>query len=176
MKKIVTIIFIVFCLCLNSCGLSDPYEISGLENYNPHNSEYGTSDGIITDDFINKFDYISGNYHYVEADNFSLFRPVLDRSIIYLSYDSAVYADAKQYAMNNMSLSDDIVEECNGYVFYDNYVDEDFSFPRNFKRFAYNDTHNTLIFIGFFTGEDFDLTDWEEFLEKHYGDWYNFSA
>ena len=176
MKKLLIVIFIMVCLFLNSCGFDDTYKISGLENYHPANSEAGTSDGIMPDDFLNKFDYISGDYHFIEENAFSLGKPYLDRSILYLSYDSTVYSDAKQYAMDHMKLSDNIVEEYNGYVFYDNYVDDDFSFPEEFKRFAYNDTNNTLVFIGFFESGVYNCpTDWVTFLEEYYGDWYDFS-
>ena len=180
MKKVIFIVLLVlvFCISFNSCCCPNTYQISGLKNFHPHNSEFGTSDKIIPENFIDKYNYIHGDYHYIE-EGMSIFEHTVDRSIIYLSYNDAVYLDAKQYAMDNLDLSENVVEEYNGYIFYDNYAD-DFSYPHNFKRFAYNDDNNTLIFIGCYISLDLNeevneiADNWGTFLDKYYGEYYSF--
>ena len=179
LKKLLSI-FLLINLCLGVSACDEPYGVSGIENYHPAYSEFSTSDKIMPDDFLNKFEYVSGDYRYMEENFISWTEPTVDRSLVWLSYDSFVYADAKQYAMDNMVLSESAVEEYNGYVFYDNYADierDGFSYPRRFKRFGYNDSKNTLIFIGFYHSDrSLSFSEWSAFLEEFYNEWYDFSV
>lgn len=93
---------------------------------------------------------------------------------------------AKEYATENLELSEDTVEIYNNYHFYNNIgsnmlflVD---NYPKAFVRFCYNDANKTLIFLGLYTSGTYLQTanelsgDWEAFLNEFYGHCYDFSA
>ena len=179
MKKVIAIILIICftCLFLSSCGSN--YVIQGLENFSVNTSSVGLCDGLIPDNFIEMFTYKDGNYFLSMSEKMPGFE-VCERAFMYLQYDDDVYLMAKQYAMENLALSDDMAVQHNDYIFYDNDVDSN-KFPYSFKRFAYNDSNNTLIFIGFdvsmelYSDVDEAIGDWGGFLEKYYGEFYTFS-
>ena len=106
-----------------------------------------------------------------------------DKSLLYLKYDSETYSEAKAYTLEQLKLSEQIVDIYNNYYFFENLTSRSTclkdNFPYSFVRFAYNDTNNTLVFIGFYSGsgEKAKITadDWGGFLEEYYGDWYDFS-
>ena len=176
MKKI--IIFILFvCLFFNSCGYH--HEVQGLENFDVNESDVELCQGLIPDNFIETFTYKDGNYFFSTSEKAPAF-VVCERVFLYLQYDDDIYLKAKQYAMEELALSDDMVVQYNNYMFYDNNVNSN-RFPYRFKRFAYNDSNNTLIFIGFdvsvelYSEVDEAINDWGIFLEKYYGEFYTFS-
>ena len=188
MKKITWIFLVAICLCicLSACDTDDPFEKKSLDNFSEEWSNYSTTDNIIPEGFINRFAYTDGYcYHFCFGKDFSF--AVSDRALLFFEYDDETYNQAKEYVFANLILSSKPVEEYNGYIFYDNYSEQlfneesSYAFPYAFMRFAYNDSKNTLIFIGCFTSHDFDenmkqtSADWGVFLEKYYGEWYDFS-
>ena len=107
-----------------------------------------------------------------------------ERVLVYIKYDDDTYENAKKYAMENLILSDAPVEEYNGYVFYDNFTNDgnEFKFPYMFNRLAYNDSNNTLIFLGLYCvhyDDDYLFRlyeyEWADLLEVMYEEWYSFS-
>ena len=177
MRKIAVII-LSLCFLLTSC--SRTIEIRGLEKFDKANSTHSLCQNLLPDDMINKFSYQSGDYFYLEVAPEG-FGSIYDKALLYLTYDKTIYPAAKQYAMEQLDLSEEIVEEYNCFVFYDNqnpYVDIS---PYEFNRFAYNDETNTLLFIGFYASMEFHdevdayANDWGAFLENYYGEFYDFS-
>jgi hypothetical protein len=114
-------------------------------------------------------------------------------------YDAENYELAKKCCLTagEMYLSEEAIEEFNGYVFYVNYRNDDPEYfeesgcyrtdmPHFFSRFAYNDEKNTLIFLSYamygFSGGDETINaleeqaqnDWSAFLAENFGMWYSF--
>ena len=176
MKKIVVAILTML-VCLSFCSCTS-FEKHGIEKYSPANSDVEITVFLPEDDFLTEYEYIEGDYHFYRYEEI-LFAPELERTILYLKYDDNTYQDAKKCVMENDYLSDNSVEEYNGYVFYNvDYNDRGYH-PWEFRRFAYKDANNTLLFIGFYECADYpnvsDFNDWGAFLEEYYGEWYDFS-
>ena len=181
--KFLKIIFllIICCVCLGGCFTSDPLERDDLKDFSPMCSNYGVTRDIIPENFIDNFAYTNGYFCYFCYGKSSLFS-ISDRALLYFEYDNETYYQAKEYVFENLNLSDSPVEEYNEYVFYDNYTGTlPINFPYSFMRVAYNDSNNTLIFIGCYMSSDFDQNidelsnNWEEFLKRYYNNWYDFS-
>lgn len=159
--------------------------------------EYGvTYSSHINEAFFEEYPCLDGYYGYYIDENLYLDRctiqvnrlniniPVIDigvdeRLLLYFQYEDEVYQKAKAYLMNNLDLSDAPVEEYNGYVFYDSFVTKKYSHSYLFNKFACNDSNNTIVLFGLhYNGHsklNVDDYEWEEFLDKFYGGWYNFS-
>ena len=98
---------------------------------------------------------------------------------------------AKQYCLNNMDLSETNIKELNGYVFLENlelakqknYLQNGVNtkFPHHFTMFVYNDTKQTLLFMGFYCCADMHekanlaTEEWDVFLNFFYNDFYCFA-
>ena len=186
MKKITCLLLIsaFLCFCLSSC-LSDndcTTKKMSLEDFSPNISEMSLGQKIIPVDFIDKYNYSDGYFCYDSGYLFS--NTSRERLLLFFQYDDTTYQLAKEYAMQNLTLSNDPVEIYNDYHFYDNLSDEYYAnkYPIMFLRFCYNDTNNTLLFLGLITMGDYaqtanELSDaYEAFLKEFYGDWYDFSA
>lgn len=173
---------VLLCVCLSACYTADPFEKRSLDSFSSTWSNYGTTRNIIPEGFIDKFAYTDGYcYHFCFGKSDFSF-DISDRALLFFEYDDETYNQAKEYVFANLTLSSEPIEEYNGYIFYDNYAEHfNFDFPYAFLRFAYNDSKNTLIFMGCYTFEDFDKdieqtsADWGAFLEEYYGEWYDFS-
>ena len=175
------LIVIIMCSFLVSCFKSNPMERDDLSRFSPTMSEYGVTQSIIPEDFLDKFAYVDGyccHFCYCKSFEYS----ISDRALVYIKYDDDIYSEAKSYVFENLELSGEAVETYNGYIFYNNYSGRwSIDYPYKFLRFAYNDSKNALIFIGCYTSNDFDknieltASDWGAFLEEYYGDWYDFS-
>ena len=178
-----SLILVVFCLFLTACVQSDPLEKDDLQDFSPTWSNYQVTSNIIPENFINAFDYIDGYCcHFCYGKSFFSLE-VSDRALLFFKYDDETYQQAKNYVFESLELSISPVEEYNGYVFYDNYTGSlSNDFPYSFMRFAYNDSNNTLIFIGCYMSIGFDdnidelSQNWGAFLNEFYGQWYDFSA
>lgn len=103
-------------------------------------------------------------------------------------YEETVYIDAKQYMMDNIKQYNDKFYEYNNYIFYENSnkITSDKGeryFPNKFSMACYNDFNNSLIFLSFYNSypklEDKYINDiksnWGDFIEKYYGEYYDFS-
>ena len=177
MKKFCfTILIIMLCILLCSCT---PFEKHGINNYHPANSDVEITIFLPEGDFLNMFEYVEGDYRFYRYEKIA-FAVEIERAFMYLKYDDEVYPLAKQYVLENNYLSENSVDEYKGYIFYDRNYGERYFKPSEFRRFAYNDSNNTLLFIGFYEGADYanvsDFPDWGAFLEEYYGEWYDFSA
>ena len=185
MKKIAIVLLFV-CLFLTSCGFQ--HEERGLENFDKIDSDVSLCQNLIPDDFISLYNYIDGDYYFSTSEKAPFYK-VCDKALIYLAYDEITYELAKKYAMDHLNLSESSVEIYNEYYFYDNHTPEkngrthlsNENYPYAIIRFAYNDSNHTLIFIGFtvsvelYDEVDEIADDWGAFLDRYYGDWYDFS-
>ena len=176
------LIFVVMCVCLSACDTDYSTERRPPEDFSSSCSDYGVATGMIPEDFISKFPYSNGYFcHYVFSKSF-FSSSCSDRALLFMEYDKQTYDQAKEYVFATMDLSDESVETYNEYVFYDNYTAYfGINAPYQFKRFAFNDSKKTLIFIGHYSFQYYDILeeysdDWGAFLNDFYGDWYDFSA
>ena len=188
MKKFYAICLVCSLLLLNLISCSYHYEKKGLDNFSANDSDYGICGDLIPPELIDKYNYEKGDYFFITKEK-APFIPEYDKCLLYLVYDDNTYSEAKKYTMEQLILSDQAVEVHNNYYFFENWTPAETgdtflkdNFPHEFVRFAYNDTNNTLIFIGLFMPEtsnkttDQTSTDWSSFLEQYYGEWYDFSA
>ena len=173
-------ILVVLCVCLSACGISDklksdPLERDSLDSFSPMCSDFGIAANIIPENFIENFKYTDGYWcHFIFGKTFFSLFSQSERVLLFFEYDDETYFQAKEYVFENLKLSYSPVEKYNNFVFYDNYTDgESYCFPYSFVRFAYNDSKNTLIFIGCYMSRDFDdnidevTNDWGLYLAPH---------
>ena len=141
-------------------------------------------------EFRDVYDYLDGKIGYFYSGDFT--HPSFEKIFIYIVYDDENYELAKAccFAEGEMSLSEEAVEEYNGFIFYDNYQSfkpeyiekAKSSFPYEFGRFAYNDEKNTLVFMAYYMSKDEETetkaeqaqNDWSAFLAENFGMWYSF--
>ena len=192
MKKITICILALLILGMVSCS-NRPYTISGLDEYHPADSSMGiTKHFFPTEDssFLTLFEYADGDYHYYYSGD------VHEKAIATLKYDEGVYKVAKQYCIDNMYLSTTNIKEHNGYIFVENLAyaeaydhlknNKNTEFPKFFTMFGYNDSLNTLVFIGFcakdaYSDKDdpkdaYAETDFGKFLDIFFSEYYDFNA
>jgi hypothetical protein len=200
MKKIICLLLVLSSFFgLTSCSgtnflLDDILEKTSLEEYIVRIKRHGEGYSEFELDrpgyflpsvsFFDDYDYGDGGY-YLRED--FTFYPTPDISILYLRYDENIYLVAKEYMLEKIEPYDGKYYTYNNYVFYENSNFIEMCalgrrFPQWFTMACYNDTNYTLLFIGFFIAyyEDEKYpTDIEEnfgeFLEEHYGEYYDFS-
>lgn len=179
MKK--HIILLLCCVALFLCSCSSDYKVDGYENFNLNHSHYELNLYILpSTDFADTFKYTDIEYHYREE--YQSTTHFVERSIVAINYEKEIYQQAKEYCIQNMQLAGSSAIEHNGYTFIENTklaAGQDRlgkSFPHWYNMFAYNDTSNSLLFIGFY-GSDYTSNDaqnirdnWGLFWEKHFSD------
>ena len=193
----------LFCLLLTSCDTEhetlETAELSEIQAYdggNIHGVEYGkTYDGYLRS-VVEAYSYTNAYYgYYWDEDLYyqKCSRSILghkvtipelnlyvDERLLYcFEYDKKTYPEAKNAFSEALEMSEEPVEEFNGYVFYDSFISYDSRFPYDFNRAAFNDSKNTIILLGFYYGHTRALYEanytWPELLEVVYGEWYSFS-
>lgn len=197
MKKYIRIISVVlaFALMLVLCSCDSRYETHGIDEYTHgdfKSGNYGDSSteidefGLEDTRFFSDYPYIDAGFDWVETAKFEFF-DICETAILYLEYDEDVYKDAKQFCFENIGyLCDEPSEQYKDYLFYDFYHtdtdEENFrnNYPEVFKRVAFNDEENKIVFLGIYTSDKIseeivdDVNDWGEFLKKYYGEYYSF--
>jgi hypothetical protein len=193
-------------LSLQSCRAAWDYMTTvdhtetGLENIDKYSGDFEVDQYLLPDHnfslnidyvspqrFIDDFNYVDGNYWSHVCDSLIPYKHQ-ERVLAYMQYEDDVYIDAKTYAMENLILSEEPIDEYNGYVFYFNdtarekdHLLRSTNYPYSFLAFSHNDDKNTLVFFGMYAhGESVEeiktaADDFLTFLEKYYGEWYSFS-
>ena len=162
-----TIISIVFTTGFSFSGCMD-VELHGIEKYGRSNSSMTLTQYLIPilegedgeEAFLRDYQYIEGDYFY--SDKGFLTKNAMEKALMYLIYDSEMYGEAKNVALNSFPLSSINRYTYNGYSFienlayYNSHIDEgeNLYFPKHFNMVAYNDEKNTIIFIGFIFGKE----------------------
>lgn len=194
MKKILEFILIItIILSFSSCSLffdTNTYHVHGIDEYLYDDSWNGLTQNIFPCvDFIQKFSYVNGDYHYY--DNFYTNEKFLEKVFCILEYNNDIYQDAKEFCMSKMNLNKENQIEYKDHIFYVNQglyqadfeVDDKWilDFPYYFTMFGYSDVSNTLIFIGLYCADDYYEsadkinTDFDSFWVDFYGDYYSFA-
>ena len=192
MKKIIFIITI-FCSVVSfvSCYANEDIYCSGMDCYIDGCqgiSEYEVEHFLYSSDFITKYQYDSGNFHYFEAKELRglATKGGHELAIMYLKYSPDVYLSAKNDLINNSDyLSSEPLYQYNGYNFYrlDFHSSKNYWYAMN----AYNDEKQTLVFLGFYggfvengkngrVGELPPESAFSEYLNTHFGEFYDFNA
>lgn len=183
---------VMLLLSMTACSFLSPNEIhdTGLDSFSVDASERGITVCLLpAEDFMEKYAHGSGDYHYF--DNCFMNEQALETGFVYLEYEETVYAEAKQYCLDNMKLSAVNTKEYHGYIFAENEAltqelksedGKDLNYPRYFSMFGYNDSLNRLVFISIFCGDDHAEkaaladSDFGAFLKEFYGEYYDFDA
>ena len=181
MKKIVFVIIILLVtITLTSCF---PYKIRGISEFNVGNSSVTICEKLLPNEgFSEKFNSFNKDYLYYYAGyNFDL--RMYESALMYFQYDKETYALAKNEMLNLCILSQETQFNYNEYNFYRNITDlnETYEklngFPYEFNMIAYNDTLNTLVFMGFRISkhisnekeeEIFEFNDFGLFLKEYF--------
>ena len=202
-KKTIYVLFInilLASLLLTSCGDGDKKSVE-KNNLDEFHREFGLTNYVIPENFIEQVDYSEGYYFHEYDENEMICWEPLPRLkcegyeviLLYFQYDDRCYDEAKQYVFETLEISDTPAEECNGYYFYDysapsEYVSgyffingfyewSDYEYPYYFYRLACNDNNNTLIFLGlnYYDNEHpIEELTWEEILDTFFVDMYSF--
>ncbi len=181
MKKLsLIVLFILTLSLLCSCGLGIfDYSCEGIENFHPHLSDVCVCDVLIPENFLESYEYEDGNFFYECKDNYG--SNMIDRALMYLTYNDTEYALAKEYVQSQLKLRD-TGEVLNDYIIYVNTMYSydyrtDHSYAFDYNMVALNDNNNTIVFFGVYSFVGKELLD--ESLTDHilefYGHWYNFS-
>ena len=201
MKKI-SLVITLFLLLSSLCSCTNKnvddeiiydriIKVDGINDFKNNEGNYELNVYLLpTDDFVNRFDYTDIDYHYREHYESNIDFVGYEKSIVVIKYEENVYEQAKEFCLQEMTLSENYILEHNGYVFKENVelaIEQDryredfvYSFPKRFNMFAYSDSLNCIIFLGFYcpdyTNEDAMLTikNWDQFLYRYYSDVYCF--
>lgn len=178
-RKAVLALILIVILSLTSCG---SMQKQGLDKFSHNDSNMSLTLNLIPENFIDDFEYVNGDYYYDDHAPIPFYK-VTERVFLFLKYEESIYNEAKSYAMEKLSLSETATECYNEYIFFENYSEFQNlnDYPYTFIRFAYNDTKHTLIFLAFDVSAELHdevdqySNDWGAFLDRYYGEWYDFS-
>ncbi len=174
------LLLLVLCfVVLHACYYPWTLVREGLEMVGNHYSSYGVDgDLFLTREFLDKYQYSDGFFRYegFEPDLFKL----VERALVWLTYEDDVYALAKSEMLNARNMENEMLDgtEAFGFVFY---MNKNFSFPSCFTAIAFNDSAQTLLFIGFCIEEDNEdynycqlaESNMEGFLMHYFCEWYD---
>jgi hypothetical protein len=169
---------------LSACGGS---YVQGLEYCNDYVNDTVEIQYLLYDrEFIDKYSYKEGNFHYY-GGTFTICK-----SLLYLEYDEETYMQAKEDILSNTECSD-FYFNYKGFKLYQNIswmkeqrIEDHWhleSLSTTFVMLGYNDINNTIVLIGYSNsdswndiyGEDIkNDTDFSEFIERYYLEFYDF--
>lgn len=161
-------------------------QISGIDNYSPSNSTLGLSANLFpSEDFLDQFPYTTGDYRFFF--NGRMYQGY-STALVVLRYTPEQYRYAKEYCLEQFTLTDEHQFQIGSYTFVEHLCytskDEDgeyfpaCQYPRIFNMYAYNDSNNTLLFLGYYNGNpdasptQLALTDFESFYNEHFSQYY----
>lgn len=167
--------FSLIAAVLSGCSV----KIKGLPNFSTADCPASLNQYLLpSETFLSDFPYLDGDYYYFDPD----YRP---KVIVYAQYTEETYTSAKDYCMEKFVLIENNQHEWGEYCFIENNTchnrrGEESWYPEWFNMFGYNDTEQTLFFVGFcdnsISEEDRTLleNDFAGFLQKYFGQCYNF--
>ena len=146
------IMFVMIAFQLTSCS-GMQYKVSGIENFSPGLSQCELTVPIIPEDFLELYPYKDGGFEYLDyqcdltPSTYSDWY-AYEVALLYMVYDSETYIQAKQYALEILTLDTEDEQEYCGYYFLPNYnvftqTNEEMKFY-----FGYCDEQNVVIALG----------------------------
>ena len=165
----------------------DDIEPNGIASYSDN---INVKNFLPSQTFLSDFEYLKGDFHFYSEKVFnwmffdkSSSSPI--KAILSLKYSGEVYESAKAEVISKIPSANDSIYKYGDYTFYENgnfSANEDkVSFPKKFNMVCYNDTNKTIIFLSFFSYIDNEqekeqiISNWSEFIDIHYGEYYDFS-
>ena len=147
-------------LCLLLLSACAPVQKDGIANYDKNTCSLGLTTNLFpSDEFLNCFEVKKSDYHYWNSDDWTW---GYAKVFAYLNYDSATYAQAKEYCLGafNLSVGDTHIYDEYTFVETTGYTPKNASanwalkseFPQRFNMFGYHDESNTLFFLGYYNG------------------------
>lgn len=190
MRKLsIMLCLLVLIVLLSGCRIfeDDIITIDGIENFDFKESDVELNLYILpSEDFIERFETVDVDYHAMKHYK-NQFGMLCDEFyVVCATYDEAIYNEAKEYCLSEMTLSSDIIIEHNDYVFIENneLASEQHGniseFPKRMNMFVYNDTKCELVFMGFYgldyyyDDRDEVIANWGDFLNEHFSELYDF--
>lgn len=166
----------------------DDIEPNGIASYSDN---INVKNFLPSQTFLSDFEYLEGDFHFYSEKVFnwmffdkSSSSPI--KAILSLKYSDEVYESAKGEVLAKIPSANDSIYKYGDYTFYENgnfSANEDkVSFPKKFNMVCYNDTSKTIIFLSFFSYVDNEqekeeiISNWSEFIDTHYGEYYDFNA
>ena len=202
MKRIALILSIFF-VFFSFAGCVAPMEYYSLEDYKEKiaRSDLGYSDleldrpedFLPSQTFLQDFTYLMGEFYLFERsafEDFFISEPRPSKSFLMLNYEESVYLEAKAFVLQNIPVYEDREYSYGDFQFYvnENFMDnfkstETPALPKWFTMVCYNDTNNTICFLGFCNAypklDDKYMNDldnnWESFIDTYFGEYYDFS-
>ncbi len=196
MKKLILCFLLIVPLALTGCSFCDTIEYFSLDEY----KEKIAGDGIGYSDyevdlavyilpsitFLDDYAYIDSTFYFYEHLSFWFFcrhEAENSKTLIVLQYEEEVYWEAKACVVENIGVYQDTYYTYNNFQFYGNQKFKNFEIPHWFAMVGYNDTTQTICFLGFYDRypkiedkyyEDIDAH-WTEFIDQYFGEYYDFS-
>jgi hypothetical protein len=158
-NKIITLtVFCIIALNLVSCV----YKINetGLDNYKPALSTDGiTSELLPCDDFIQKYEYLDGDFEYQEKANGGL-DLTSEFAIAWFKYKTDVYKQALEYSLATLDINNKNTKEYNGYTFVEYFesghntdknpnISSWWRYPNKFFMIFYSEERGIIGFISY---------------------------
>ena len=180
-KSLIICLLLLATLFLSSCQKSAHFHLyyHGFDRFNIHNSDYGLSMYLIPTDFIAIFPCLEGDYEY------HVFSPSEEYELLYFRYSDDTYEDAKQFFIDNMTLSQEDFPEYASFSFHriigffrdyeDPSPDKDPTlvayrkFPYAFTMVAFSDEKKVIVAFGQYRRPlVIETDDWSVFLAAHF--------
>lgn len=176
-----TIIIIILSFLLSGCLPEEIIYVEGFENYRIGQSSVGLV-CFPPLDLEKDFNYKEAEYYYENKETFPL--KSIQKTLIYFTFEENEYISSKEYIEEKIVFQKDIIEYNNYYfnIIIDREFDSKNNFPYRFQMVIYNDDNNIIFFLGFFATIRFykeqideDISSFEGFLDKYFGEYYDFS-
>ena len=195
MKKVLCLVIalvLLFSFC--SCTDKDIHHF-GIDYYlesGENCSMYGVTRFVYSPEFVEQYEYIDAGFHYFESKTAQSFVDInrnggYELGILYIRYRDTVYEEAKATLIENSEyLNEAPAYSYNGYAFYR--LNFDRTGASDYKMHAYNDKKGVIVLLGFFglgklkngerqpLGELPDESELPEYLDKYFGEYYDFDA
>lgn len=186
-KRWIVILVLLLIMCVICCVFPVfSYRTYGIENYSQADSSLSLSKNLFpSEDFLTRFSYYEGDYQYYFNGKLA---GGYATSFSYLRYDSEEYEKAKDFCIQEFSVTDEHQFQIGDYVFIEHlcYTKENTEgeyvitcqYPKIFNMFAYNDSSCTLIFLGNYNSDVTSisrqqaLTDFNSFYNEYFSQYY----
>ena len=168
---------------LSGCFLEEIIYVEGFDNYRIGQSSVGLV-CFPPLDLEKDFNYKEAEYYY-ENKGGQIALKSIEKTLIYFTFEENEYISSKEYIEEKIVFQKDVIEYNNYYfniIIDQSEIPSYNNFPYIFQMVIYNDDNNIIFFLGFFATIRFykeqideDISSFEGFLDKYYGEYYDFS-
>ena len=178
------IIALVVILLLTGTYLLTDKENSGIENFSTADCSLSLTANLFPSDaFLQEYPYLDGDYSYRYDGGLFQSRATACASV---KYAPEVYDQAKEFCFQQFSVEDKHCFTAGGYRFMEHLCHTQVNeqgvretacgYPGFFNMFAFNDSSQTLLFLGYYSSEENDEiaklaeTDFGAFINDSFSD------